>query len=111
MAYRYYHGRTGVIWNVTKGAVGVMVNKLIGNRIRRKKIHVRIEHIRKSKCRDDFLARVKVNDAAKAATKKDPSLHKCLKRKPFQPRPGGFVKVADTEVKFLEIPVAVDRIK
>merc|ERR1719476_845687 len=50
MAYRYYHGRTGIVWNVTRSAVGVVINKLIGNRIRRKKIHVRIEHIKKSKC-------------------------------------------------------------
>merc|ERR1719192_431641 len=78
MAYRYYHGRTGVIWNVTKTAVGVMVNKLIGNRIRRKKIHVRIEHIVKSKCRKDFLARVKVNDAAKAEAKKNKDAYKPL---------------------------------
>merc|ERR1719323_1329078 len=73
MAYRYYHGRTGIVWNVTRSAVGVVVNKLIGNRIRRKKIHVRIEHIKKSKCRQDFLSRVKVNDAAKAAAKTDKS--------------------------------------
>merc|ERR1719445_2131499 len=73
MAYRYYHGRTGIVWNVTRSAVGVVVNKLIGNRIRRKKIHVRIEHIKKSKCRQDFLSRVKVNDAAKAAAKTDNS--------------------------------------
>merc|ERR1719493_270178 len=82
MAYRYYHGRTGVVWNVTPSSVGVIINKQLGNRIRRKKIHVRIEHVRKSTCRDDFLARVKVNDAAKAAAKKDKSLRKALKRSP-----------------------------
>jgi ribosomal protein L21E len=27
MPYKVYHGRTGVIWNVTKRAVGVEVNK------------------------------------------------------------------------------------
>merc|ERR1719192_1074777 len=51
MAYRYYHGRTGVVWNVTPSSVGVIINKQLGNRIRRKKIHVRIEHVRKSTCR------------------------------------------------------------
>jgi len=100
-----------VIWNITKGAVGVMVNKLIGNRIRRKKIHVRIEHIRKSKCRSDFLARVKKNDAAKAAAKTNKEAYKALKRVPVLPRAGEFVKVADTVVKYLEIPVAADKVK
>lgn len=29
MPFKYYHGKTGVVWNVTKRAVGVEVNKLV----------------------------------------------------------------------------------
>lgn len=29
MPHKFYHGKTGVIWNVTKRAVGVEMNKLV----------------------------------------------------------------------------------
>ncbi len=29
MPHKVYHGRTGVVWNVTKRALGVEVNKLV----------------------------------------------------------------------------------
>jgi hypothetical protein len=29
MAFKWYHGKTGVVWNVTKRAVGVEVNKQV----------------------------------------------------------------------------------
>jgi hypothetical protein len=29
MAFKWYHGKTGVVWNVTKRAVGVEVNKTV----------------------------------------------------------------------------------
>ena len=44
--------------------VGVEVNKTIGGRIARKRIHVRIEHVQHSRCREDFLARRAANDKA-----------------------------------------------
>lgn len=44
-------------------AVCSQVNKLVGNRIIRKRIHVRTEHVSHSKCRQDFLDRVQANDA------------------------------------------------
>ena len=31
MPFKYYHGKTGVVWNVTKRAVGVAVNKQVNN--------------------------------------------------------------------------------
>merc|ERR1719199_1424407 len=46
MPHKYYHGRTGVIYNVTKRAVGVEVNKVIRNKQLKKRINVRVEHIR-----------------------------------------------------------------
>jgi large subunit ribosomal protein L21e len=46
MPHKYYHGRTGRVYNVTKSAVGVIVNKRIGNRIIPKRINLRIEHVK-----------------------------------------------------------------
>jgi len=98
MPHKYYHGRTGVIWNVTPRAVGVEVEKLVGNRKIKKRLHVRIEHVQKSRCREDFLKRVHDNEKLKAANKDkkakkgEKSTLKSLKRKPGQPREGVLVK-------------------
>jgi len=70
MPYRFYHGKTGRVWNVTKSAVGVMVNKRVGGRIIAKRIHVRIEHVQQSRCIQEFKARVKANEKAKAEAKR-----------------------------------------
>jgi large subunit ribosomal protein L21e len=72
MPHKYYHGRTGVVWNVTPRAVGVEILKRHRNRLIPKRIHVRIEHVSKSKCRENFLLRVKENDRKRreAAAKK-----------------------------------------
>lgn len=65
MPHKFYHGRTGRVYNVTKRAVGVRVNKVVGNRILSKHINVRLEHVHASKCRLGFLTRVKENELKK----------------------------------------------
>lgn len=70
MPYRYYHGRTGRVWNVTKSALGVMVNKRVGGRILSKRIHVRIEHVKPSRCVEEFKNRVAANEKAKVEAKR-----------------------------------------
>lgn len=80
MPHKFYHGRTGVVWNVTPRAVGVEVNKQVRNRIIRKRLHVRIEHVHHSKCREDFLKRVKSNDAARRAAKSAGTMHHFVSR-------------------------------
>merc|ERR1719285_1408367 len=70
MPYRYYHGRTGKIFHVVKRSVGVLINKRVRHRIMTKRIYVRTEHIRPSKCRDEFVARVKKNKVAAEEAKK-----------------------------------------
>ena len=62
MPHRFYHGRTGVIYNVTKGAVGVVVNKEVNGRIIKKRVNLRVEHVHHSKCRDELISRVKANE-------------------------------------------------
>merc|ERR1719216_444826 len=74
MAHRIYHGKTGVVWNITQRAVGVLLKKQVGPRFRTKRLHVRIEHVRPSGCRKDFLQRCKFNDNYKKQRKIDPKI-------------------------------------
>jgi len=88
--HKHYHGKTGRVWNVTKRSVGVVINKQVNTRIEPKRIHVRIEHVQKSKSRDAFLARAKKNDQLKEeANKRGEKVN--TKRIPEQPVEGHFV--------------------
>lgn len=91
MPHKGYHGRTGIVFNVTKSAVGVRVNKLVNGRILEKRIHVRIEHVRKSKCQMEILRRKKQNEAAKEEARKT-GVKVVLKRTPKLPKDGYFVE-------------------
>lgn len=75
---------------MTKTAVGVIVNKRVGNRIIPKRINVRTEHVKHSKCRDDFLNRVKENTKLKQEAKKT-GVTVNVKRQPINPRTGHHV--------------------
>ena len=59
MPYKYYHGKTGKIFNISKSSIGVKIEKIVGNRKIIKKINIRIEHIRKSSSKIEFLDRIK----------------------------------------------------
>ena len=67
--HKFYHGRTGKVFDVTKHSVGVIVNKQVNTRIIPKRIHVRIEHVRQSKSRQAFVDRVRANDEKKREAK------------------------------------------
>ncbi len=70
MPYKYYHGRTGTVFNVNPRALGVIVNKQVRNRIIPKRLHIRVEHLRLSTCREEFLNRVRENDRIKTEANK-----------------------------------------
>lgn len=129
MPHKYYHGyvlfltgfdrttdhspcrRTGIVYNVTPGAVGVIVHKIVGNRYIEKRVNIRIEHVRHSKCRQEFLDRVKSNTEAHSAAKEKGGECVChiwwfvysfvytervnLKRKPALPRESHVVSIVD----------------
>jgi len=85
MPYKIYHGKTGVVYNVTKTSVGVIIYKRVGNRYIEKRVNVRIEHIAHSRSRDEFIRRVKEN-AIKKRKAKEEGVHVHLKRQPAGPR-------------------------
>ena len=100
MPHKFYHGKTGRVFDVTKNSVGVIVNKRVGNRIIPKRIHVRIEHVRKSQCREAFRDRVRKNDAlkreAKAAGKRVNT-----KRENKPQRDATVIKVSETSIEYM----------
>lgn len=97
MPFSFYHGRTGVVFNVTQRAIGVEVNKVVGNRVIKKRIHVRSEHVRKSRCNELFLKRVKENDRAHHEAHLAKKSIK-TKREVVGPRGGTFVEGKNMEV-------------
>ncbi|KAF2003801.1 hypothetical protein P154DRAFT_428048 [Amniculicola lignicola CBS 123094] len=96
MPYKVYHGKTGVVYNVTKSAVGVILHRQVGNRYIEKRINVRIEHVRKSRSRDDFLKRVKSNSEKQKKAKTE-GTHEHLKRQPLQPREARTISLKDNK--------------
>jgi len=105
MPHKYYHGRTGIVYNVTPRAVGVIINKIVGNRYIEKRVNIRVEHIRHSKCRQEFLDRVKSNDLAKKeANEKGERIS--LKRVPRLPREAHTITAAELPTTI--VPVAYE---
>ncbi|KAK6522055.1 60S ribosomal protein L21A [Arthrobotrys megalospora] len=94
MPYKVYHGKTGIVYNVTKSSVGVIVHKKVGNRYIEKRVNIRIEHIHHSKCREEFVRRVKEN-AAKRKAAKENGEHVHLKRQIPLPREAHTVVAKD----------------
>ncbi|CRK96969.1 CLUMA_CG010296, isoform A [Clunio marinus] len=99
MPFKAYHGKTGRVYNVTKHALGVIVNKRVRGKILPKRINVRLEHIKPSKCRDEFLARVKTNDEKRREALAQ-GKRIILKRKPEAPLPARVI-VSPPEPVFL----------
>ncbi|KAG6380644.1 ribosomal protein L21e-domain-containing protein [Boletus reticuloceps] len=106
MPHKYYHGRTGIVYNVTPHAVGVIVYKVVGNRYIEKRVNIRVEHIRHSKCRQEFLDRVKRNHEAHVAAK-ETGERISLKRVHALPREAHTVSIADNAPQTMA-PVAYE---
>ncbi|KAI9808569.1 MAG: hypothetical protein M1825_003718 [Sarcosagium campestre] len=94
MPHKVYHGKTGVVYNVTGRAVGVIIYKKVGNRYLEKRVNVRIEHINLSRSREEFVRRVKEN-AEKKRTAKTDGTHIHLKRQPLMPRTARTISLKD----------------
>merc|ERR1712243_54440 len=100
MPHKYYHGKTGRVFNVTQHAVGIIVNKQVRGKILAKRINVRVEHINHSKCRQDFLTRVVANEKLKKEAKLTGQKVN-TKRQPAQPREARMVSTTDNAPVFL----------
>lgn len=95
MPHKFYHGRTGVIFNVNKRAVGVTVNKEVNGRIVKKNLHIAVPHVLPSKCQSQIIARKKENEKIKAQVRASGGPKVNLKRVNTQPKAGYFYALTE----------------
>lgn len=91
MPHKWYQGKTGRVWNVTKRALGVELFKQVNGRYIKKRVHFRVEHVQPSRCREEFLRRCKENDEKKHAAAAAGLPKPVTKRTPVGPRANGYV--------------------
>jgi len=106
MPHKVYHGKTGVVYNVTKSAVGVIIYKKVKHRYIEKRINLRIEHVKLSRSREEFLNRVKEN-AEKRKKAKTEGITVHLKRQPALPRDARTVSMKDNQPETI-VPIAYE---
>ena len=82
MPHKFYHGRTGRVFDISPNSIGVIVNKQVRNRIVEKRIHVRVEHLRISTCNANFKKHVREQEKRK---RENPKEKKITKRLPVGP--------------------------
>ena len=62
LPYKFYHGKTGKIFSITKFSAGVNVEKKVGNKKILKRLNIRLEHLNKSKTGVNFQEKLKTRD-------------------------------------------------
>ena len=98
MPYKYYHGRTGRVFNVNPRAIGVEVNKQVRQRIIAKRIHVRVEHLKLSTSRESLLTRIRENDKLKTDANKQ---GKRISTKRVVTQPFGEINIVKPDIQLL----------
>lgn len=104
MPFKHYHGRTGVVFNVNKRAVGVIINKEVNGRILRKQLHISTPHLTPSTCQKQIISRKKSNEAIKQAVRAGKAEKQNLKRVNTQPKTGYFYTLENTPETIQPLP-------
>eukprot|EP00461_Guttulinopsis_vulgaris_P001644 UN01644 len=92
MPHKYYHGKTGTVFNVTRRAVGVIVNKTVREKVLAKRIHFRVEHVVKSNVRAKLLERIQQNEKLKKEYREALAAGKDVKKPQLKRQPAGPLK-------------------
>lgn len=97
MPHKYYHGRTGRIFDVKPRSVDIALYKRVRGRYVIKKISARVEHIRQSRCREDTLRRMEENKEILERAEKEGIVEPLLRRKIEGPRKAMTVSFENNE--------------
>lgn len=98
MPHKFYQGRTGRIFNVSRKSVGVEVSKTVGNHIMMKRFHIRVEHVKKSRCNEDYLQRCRGRELEAREAHAKGEKYNVVKRTPVLPSEAHIVDASTMEL-------------
>ncbi|CAN8066587.1 unnamed protein product [Agarophyton chilense] len=98
MPHKFYQGRTGRVFNISRTAIGVEVSKQVGNRIMMKRFHIRTEHVQKSRCNEDFKFRAQSREMHAREAHKRGEKYTVEKRTPVLPTQAHVVDAVTMEL-------------
>lgn len=101
MPHKYYHGKTGVVFNCNPRSYGVTFQRRVGGKYIEKSMHIRVEHLNASRSDEDSKRRYaeyakQLAEAREKGVKIQPT-----KRQPVGPKPA-FTLVRNNQ-KIVEI--------
>jgi large subunit ribosomal protein L21e len=97
MPHKVYHGRTGQVFDVTKSSVKVVLLKRVRGKHNIKQVVARLEHVRKSRCREDHLRRLSLNEERRREAEEKGIAFVPIKRTVAGPLPSMVVSTRDNE--------------
>lgn len=105
MPHKYYHGKTGIVFNVNPNSYGVIFYRRVGGKYIERSMHIRPEHLTISRSSDEMKAKQrefskKMEEAKKTGIKISPP-----KRLPAGPRPSFSIDLTKNKpVEVSELP-------
>ncbi len=99
MPHKYFHGFTGVVYNCNPRSIGVVFNRIVRGKYIRRVMHIRVEHLSKSRCNEDAKLRYAKYAEERKKAEETGILVKPTKRMPENSRPAFCIpKVSNMEV-------------
>jgi large subunit ribosomal protein L21e len=95
MPHKYYHGKTGRVYNTNPHSAGVVFFRKSGGKILLKPVNVRIEHLTPSRSNEDTAKRYREYGQKHAEAKAEGITIKAVKRQPKGPRRAFAVSIRD----------------
>ncbi|OQS54138.1 RPL21 [Ecytonucleospora hepatopenaei] len=86
MPHKYYHGKTGRVYNVNRRAVGIVLYRCVGHKYIERHINARVEHLTLSRCNEDMKKRYAEYAKQREEAKANGKTCKPIKRQPKGPR-------------------------
>ena len=95
MPHKYFHGKTGRVFNINRRAVGIILYRKVGHKFIERHVNARVEHLTLSRSNEDMKRRYAEYEKLLAEARKEGREIKPVKRVPKGPLPAFSVSMKD----------------
>ena len=97
MPHKYYHGRTGKVFNCNPRSYGILLYRTVGHKRIERHIHVRPKHLQISRCAEETKRRHREHTKLHLEARAKGMKHVAIKRQPKGPMPAFSISKKNNE--------------